>query len=136
LHTSPINPNDTTPIYQQITNRLQYGIACGLFTPHDQLPSVRQLAVELLVNPNTVAKAYRELEREGFSYSRKGLGVFVTEAAPDLCRQLRLRAVAERIGDALNEAIRSGLDPEKIRALTHKLLETKLGEPPTHRKGD
>ena len=127
MNISPPNPNDPTPTYQQILLRIQYGIASGLFVPHDQLPSVRQFAADMVVNPNTIAKAYHDLERDGFSYSRKGVGVFVAEEAPELCRRLRQKAVAERIGEALNEAVRSGLDPAEIRALTGRLLDSKLG---------
>ena len=77
-----IDTASSVPVYEQIVDRLRYAIAAGRYAPGEQLPSVRQLAVDLLVNPNTVAKAYRELEREGLTFSRRGLGVFVSRSAP------------------------------------------------------
>jgi len=121
-----INLASNVPVYEQIVDGLRYAIASGTFAAGDQLPSVRQLAVELLVNPNTVAKAYRELEREGLTRTRPGLGVFVSEAAPRLCLRHRRRAVADRIAAAIHEALASGLDPEEVRALAEEVLEGAL----------
>ena len=123
-----IDPASSVPVYEQIVDRLRYAIAAGRYAPGEQLPSVRQLAVDLLVNPNTVAKAYRELEREGLTFSRRGLGVFVSRSAPAACRRYRRQAIARKIAAALDEAVRSGLDPEEIRALAEELLDNALGE--------
>ena len=121
-----IDPASNVPVYEQIVDGLRYAIAAGIYAPGEQLPSVRQLAIDLLVNPNTVAKAFRELEREGLTYSRKGLGVFVAKSAPNACRRSRREVVARRIAAAIDEAVRSGLDPDEVRALAGELLEKAL----------
>ena len=118
-----IDPASNVPVYEQIVDRLRYAIAAGAYAPGDLLPSVRELAVDLLVNPNTVARAYREMEREGLTYTRRGLGIFVSEGAPAACRTFRRQEVARRIAVALDEAIRSGLDADEIEALVKELLE-------------
>jgi GntR family transcriptional regulator len=100
-----IDPHDSTPIYAQIERGLRAGIAAGRLRPGDQLPTVRQLAVELRVNANTVARVYADLERNGVLETRRGVGSFVS-ASPDHARppaehQRRLRAFVTRLlGDA------------------------------------
>ncbi len=121
-----VDPASNVPVYEQIVDRLRYAIAAGVYAPGDPLPSVRQLAIDLLVNPNTVAKAYHELEREGLTRSRKGLGIFVSDSAPAACRKFRRRIVAQRIAAILGEAARSGLDPDDIEALVQEELEKAL----------
>jgi GntR family transcriptional regulator len=121
-----VDPASNVPVYEQIVDKLRYAIAAGVYAPGDPLPSVRQLAIDLLVNPNTVAKAYHELERAGLTRSRKGLGVYVAESAPRACREVRRRIVAQRIAAALGEAARSGLDPDEIEALVQEELDKAL----------
>src|SRR5215831_5478355 len=75
--TFKLDPRSGVPIYRQIQDQVRYGIASGLLSPGEQLPTVRALAVELSVNPNTVIKAYSELEREGVLTSEQGSGTFV-----------------------------------------------------------
>lgn len=72
-----IDYNDKRPIYEQVMDRIQAFIVSGVLEPDEKLPSVRSLAVELSINPNTIQRAYSELEREGFIYSVKGRGNFV-----------------------------------------------------------
>jgi len=122
-----VNPASNVPVFEQIMDGLRYAIAAGAYAPGEQLPSVRRLAIDLLVNPNTVAKAYRELERAGLTYSRKGLGVFVSDAAPAACKRFRRLIVQERIAAALDEAARSGLEPEEIEAMAQEQLDKALG---------
>ena len=100
-----IDPRDSTPIYAQIERGLRAGIAAGRLRPGDQLPTVRQLAVELRVNANTVARVYADLERNGVLETRRGVGSFVTaspeHARPPAEHQRRLRAFVTRLlGDA------------------------------------
>src|ERR671926_1751191 len=73
-----IDPRDPTPIYAQLDRALRAAIATGRLQPGDQLPTVRQLAVELRVNANTVARVYAELERDGVLETRRGVGTFVS----------------------------------------------------------
>ncbi len=111
-----IQPSDTRPIYLQIMDEVRRGLVLGLLEPDDALPSVRQLASDLRVNPNTVQQAYRELEREGFVYVRRGRGTFVADSSTDeLGRQDLIEAVAER---AMKEAYRNGVSlAELVKAL-------------------
>ncbi len=96
-----IDSRDPTPIYAQLERGLRAAIATGRLRPGDQLPTVRQLAVELMVNANTVARVYAELERSGVIDTRRGVGSFVTatpaQAHPPRERERRLRAFVTRV---------------------------------------
>jgi GntR family transcriptional regulator len=109
-----IDAADARPIYVQIMDEVKRALVLGTVKPDDPLPSVRQLAGELKVNPNTVQQAYRELERDGLVYVRRGQGTFVSEeGAVQTDRERRKLAtmVAER---ALREAYRNGLSAEDL----------------------
>src|SRR6202011_976092 len=80
--TMQLDSKSGVPIYRQIQDQIRYGIASGLLSPGEQLPTVRALAVELAVNPNTVIKAYTELEREGILTTEQGTGTFVAGQQP------------------------------------------------------
>src|SRR3954465_11793393 len=96
-----IDPRDPTPIYAQLNRALRAAIATGRLTPGDQLPTVRQLAVELRVNANTVARVYADLERDGVLETRRGVGSFVAatpeRARPPAEHQRRLKAFVTRV---------------------------------------
>ena len=111
-----IDSNDPTPIYAQLERALRAGIATGRLQPGDQLPTVRQLAVDLRVNANTVARVYAELERAAVIETRRGVGSFISatpaQAHPPREHERRLRAFATRVladadtaGFALDEVI-------------------------------
>ena len=74
-----LDPSDHRPLYEQIKDKLKQMMMDGCLTEHDQLPSVRELAVTLAINPNTIQKAYKDLETEGFLYSVRGKGSFVAK---------------------------------------------------------
>ena len=74
-----IDPNSHVPIYQQIVDYVRRSVAAGVYRPGEMIPSLRQMALDLVVNPNTVQRAYEQLERENLVVARKGLGMFVTE---------------------------------------------------------
>jgi GntR family transcriptional regulator len=100
-----IDPRDATPIYAQLERGLRAAIAAGRLRPGDQLPTVRQLAVELQINANTVARVYAELERANVLETRRGVGSFIAatpaHARPPVEHQRRLRAFVTRLlGDA------------------------------------
>lgn len=84
-----LNPGDPTPIYAQIERGIRAAVATGRLSPGDQLPTVRQLAVDLRVNANTVARVYLELERAGLVETRRGVGTFVTAKSPEPTRPRR-----------------------------------------------
>jgi len=96
-----VDPRDRTPIYAQLDRALRAAIATGRLTSGDQLPTVRQLAVELSINANTVARVYAELERAGILETRRGVGTFVNatpaQAHPPKQHERRLRAFATRV---------------------------------------
>lgn len=106
-----IDYKDSRPLYEQISDRLGELILHGAFEPDSQLPSVRSLAVELAINPNTIQKAYTDLERKGFVYSVKGRGNFVAdtlkikeEKINDLLKQVRLLSMeAAGLGIGLDD---------------------------------
>jgi GntR family transcriptional regulator len=112
-----IDTNDATPIYAQLDRALRAAIVTGRLRPGDQLPTVRQLAVDLQVNANTVARVYAELERAGVIETRRGVGSFITatpaEARPPREHERRLRAFITRI---LSEAAAAGFSVDEIAA--------------------
>src|SRR5919205_1904273 len=95
-----ISPGDGLPIYLQIVNQVKYLVASGRLEPGEELPPIRALAEQLLVNPNTVARAYRELELAGIVTKRRTTGTYVADATSRLARRERLRIITERM-DAL-----------------------------------
>ena len=112
-----IDPRDRTPIYAQLDRGLRAAIVTGRLRPGDQLPTVRQLAVDLQVNANTVARVYAELEREGVLETRRGVGSFVS-TVPGVARSAaehtrRLRAFVTRV---LADAAAAGFSHEEILA--------------------
>lgn len=117
-----IQPDSPVPIYEQIIAQVTFGIASGALEPGALIPSVRDLAGRLLVNPNTVARAIQELERRGVVASRRGRGMEVTPQAPGVCRKQRQEIVRGRVRDALREAASSALTPEEIRQLVEEEL--------------
>ena len=110
-----IDPRDPTPIYAQLNRVLRAAIATGRLSPGDQLPTVRQLAVELRINANTVARVYGELERDGVLETRRGVGSFVAatadQARPPAEHTKRLRAFATRV---LAEASANGFTRDEV----------------------
>jgi GntR family transcriptional regulator len=107
-----IDDSDPRPIYVQIMDEIRRAIVLGSLPPRAALPSVRQLAAELRVNPNTVQQAYRELERAGIVYVQRGQGTYVAEGAASRRERARLlKAVAER---ALRDANRHGFTASEL----------------------
>ena len=99
-----IAPKDGTPIYVQIVNQIKRLVATGQLRPHEELPPVRVLAAQLLINPNTVARAYRELESAGVVTTRIGAGTYVAEGGSPLAHRERLRLLSDRVDGLLVEA--------------------------------
>jgi GntR family transcriptional regulator len=110
-----IDSRDSTPIYAQLDRALRAAIAAGRLTPGEQLPTVRQLAVDLRVNANTVARVYADLERTGVLETRRGVGSFVragaAEARPPDEHDRRLRAFVTRL---LADAAAAGFTPAEL----------------------
>jgi GntR family transcriptional regulator len=108
------------PIYQQLAQQIREAIARGELQPEEGLPSVRQLSRELVVNPNTVARAYTELEREGLLVSRPGRGIYVAQPRNDLTRAARDRKLTEQLDRWLTEAVHLGYSADEVLQLVAK----------------
>jgi DNA-binding transcriptional regulator YhcF (GntR family) len=109
-----ISSHDGVPIYLQIVNQVKYLVASGRLAPGEELPPIRTLAEQLLVNPNTVARAYRELELAGVVTKRRTAGTYVSETTSPLARRERLKIVTERIDALLAEARQMSIDTEEL----------------------
>ncbi len=123
-----IDPRAPTPPSEQIADQVRLAVAGGRLTPGERLPSVRGLATQALVNPNTVARAYRELEREGTVQTRPGSGVYVARGAPGRCRKAARGVLAERLGRAALDALAAGLSPQEIEQLVARSLRSAAEE--------
>ena len=111
------NPSLGVPIYLQLMEQVKHGIETGALRPGDQLPGIRPLAEELVINPNTVAKAYRELEHEGVIELRHGAGAFVSSNAREKKATERLRAGQAAVASAIDRLRKSGITDDEIRRL-------------------
>lgn len=107
-----IDYNDKRPIYEQVTRRLKALIVNGVLEPDSKLPSVRALAMELSINPNTIQRAYSELERDGFIYSVKGRGNFI-KSDTDFLKKARDNTFAD-IRKLLSQAKDQGISRQEI----------------------
>jgi GntR family transcriptional regulator len=117
-----LSPASPIPMYLQIAEQVRHAVAAGALQAGEELPSVRALASQHLINPNTVARAYLELEHEGLLSKRRGSGTYVSESAEALSQQHRLRAVSEMLEKALAAAWEFGLTDQQVRALWEKHL--------------
>jgi GntR family transcriptional regulator len=111
-----INLRDGLPIYRQIANQIRYMVAAGTLEPGEEIPSIRALALRLKVTPNTVVKAYDELEAAGVLEKRPGSGTFVSESRTPIAKSERERIIERRIDALLAEAHQLGVTPEALRA--------------------
>jgi GntR family transcriptional regulator len=117
-----VDPDRALPPSAQLAETVLDAIAAGELRAGDRIPSVREAAAEALVNPNTVARAWRELEVLGVVAGRAGAGVFVTEGGPDVARRERRKATLSALRTALDEALRSGHAPDVVREETERAV--------------
>ena len=115
-----LEAKDGVPIYLQVMQQVKYLIASGRLQPGEELPSIRTLAEQLLVNPNTLARAYRELELAGVVEKRRTAGTYVAENGSPLARKERLKLINERIDRLLVEAFQMGFDLDDVLKLVQK----------------
>jgi GntR family transcriptional regulator len=115
-----ISPHDGVPIYLQIVNQVKYLVASGRLAPGEELPAIRVLAERLVVNPNTVARAYRELELAGVVEKRRTAGTYVSDAGSKLARRERLKIITERIDALLAEARTLGIGADEVIELVRQ----------------
>jgi GntR family transcriptional regulator len=109
-----ISPHDGVPIYLQIVNQVKYLIAAGRLAPGAELPAIRVLADQLVVTPNTVARAYRELEVAGVVTKRRTAGTYVSDGGSPLARRERLKILTGRIDALLAEARQLGVRTDEV----------------------
>jgi GntR family transcriptional regulator len=128
-----ISSTDIRPVYVQIMDEIRRGIATGVWEADQPLPSIRQLAVDVRVHPNTVQQAYRELEREGAVYVQRGAGTFVAARRGSDEKRER-RRLADAVADrALRDGYRHGLTLEEVRDEIDRVGGSKRGaEAPAH----
>ena len=112
-----VSTGDGVPIYLQIANQVKYLVASGRLAPGDELSPIRVLAHQLLVNPNTVARAYLELEREGVVQKRHGSGTYVSDSGSPLARKERFKIISERVDALLVEARHLEVEPQELLKL-------------------
>jgi len=111
-------------VYDQVVRQVKFAVAAKLLTEGSLVPSVRELAGELAINPNTVSRAYRQLQDDAILTPVRGTGLAVAHGAFDRCRDQRLELIRERLKQVFVEARQSRLDPHKLRALVEEQLAT------------
>jgi GntR family transcriptional regulator len=117
-----LDTKSAVPLYEQIATRLKAAVATGELRAGDALPSVRQLAGRLRINPATVTQAYRALEGEGFAESRQGAGTYVTSVSKEMRTRERTTQARRLVRTMLADAARYGLGREELRdAIRHEL---------------
>ncbi len=112
-----IDPTKAMPIYAQVVGEVKYFVAGGMMAPGEPLPSVREMALKLRINPNTVARAYRQLEREGVVVTMRGKGVFVSDAPRAGDQKRALAEIKQSLDGILVEAFHMGIPPGRVKEL-------------------
>lgn len=128
-----IDVHSSVPVYVQIENEVRFAIAAGTLKQDDRLPSVRELSERIKVNPNTVAKAYRDLEIMGYVYTRQGMGVYITKGVATKCREECYRTIVAHIHEVVGEAKAAGFaakDVKDIVAASLAVEASPYGETP------
>jgi GntR family transcriptional regulator len=124
-----IDPSSHVPIYLQIADEIRAAVAAGLYRPGEMLPSLRAMAVEVQVNPNTVQRAYDELEREGLVVAQRGKGLFVAETGVSSAQSGAEDGVRRLFDEALRSSQAAGMSRKQILEIFHAALSnaSKLG---------
>lgn len=117
-----INPSNGVPVYEQVARQITFAIASGAIQPGEMIPSVREMARELAINPNTVARAFRDLQDSEIIQTVRGTGLSVTKNAKAKCTAARTKLIRERIRDVLDEARQSQLTDDDLA----KIIESEL----------
>ena len=128
-----VDPRSGVPIYLQIVEQVKRSVALGVLRSGEQLPTVKQLAIDLTVNPNTIARAYRELERGAVIETATGRGSFVRTDEGETSPRVAVEIGRDALELALREAKAIGLDRDEVRAIFEAALERWFSELP---KGD
>src|SRR5687767_1696595 len=110
-----VDPSSPEPLFAQVVAAVKKAVATGRLAPGDRLPSVRDLARELVINPNTIVRAYQVLETEGITRSRQGAGTFVADRRVVYRKREQVRRVREGLDALLSEAVHLGLSEDDVR---------------------
>ncbi len=116
-----IDHKDRRPIYEQIIERFEQLILCGALEKNAPMPSVRSLAMELSLNPNTIQRAYQELERAGYIYTIKGKGSFVSETSQNADK--KRQEIKKEMLVGIEKALLAGILPEELRQMLEECIE-------------
>lgn len=116
-----IDYKDRRPIYEQVIEKLQQMILCGALEPHSPMPSVRSLAMELSLNPNTIQRAYQELERQGYIYIRKGKGSFVSDSMKGADH--KRKEIQKELEKCVSNAMMAGITEDELRSMMELSME-------------
>ncbi len=119
-----IEPNNGIPIYEQLVRQMKYAVAEGILLPGQLVPSVREMAKRLAVNPNTVQRAYLQLQEETVLQSLRGRGMTVATDAKQRCISDRQAVIAARLRAVVSEAVQSGLESEQLKEMFLSFLES------------
>lgn len=130
-----INPSSGVPIYLQLMEQVKHAVDTGAIREGEQLPTIRKIAEELTMNPNTVARAYRELEREGVIEVRHGSGAYISGRPTTAARSAAIRGAGELLRQAIENGVALGLsEPELRRAFENELSRMRDGTTPATRR--
>lgn len=116
-----IDYKDRRPIYEQVIEKFQQMILCGALEPDSPMPSVRSLAMELSLNPNTIQRAYQELERQGYIYTLKGKGSFVSDSIK--AADHKRKEIQEELDKCVSNAVMAGITAEELRNMMGVSIE-------------
>src|ERR1022692_433258 len=119
-----LEPGSAVPAYAQLVAQVRRAVLRGVLAPGDRLPAVRQVVSSLAINPNTVLKAYTQLEHEGVAFSRAGLGTFIADTAPPAISQAMQRDLETALATWVTRARASGLSPEAVFALFEYVVDS------------
>ena len=122
-----IDPKSSVPIYRQIVSGVQTAIESGVYKPGECLPSLRAMALDIGVNPNTVQRAYDALEREGTLESRRGVGVFVTDDAAISAKGAKEKRISKALKQVVRDAFRDDISIDRLRSLFESALSSSRG---------
>ena len=123
-----LNPSSGVPLYRQVLQQLRERILGGQITPGEQLPSVRELAVQLQINPLTAAKVYQHLERDGLVETRRGQGTFVASVIRELSTVDREKQIEPALRQLVTEALHLGFDQATLRQLVDTTFQKIKGD--------
>ena len=123
-----ISQDDGVPIYLQIANQVKYLIGSGALVSGDEMPTIRALAEQLVINPNTVARAYRELQVEGYLEKRGTAGTYVSAIASPMNKEVQIRKLEQRIDALLADAEHMNISLDEVKQLLDSRHKTLKGD--------